>query len=70
MEPAFLSYELDRYLGWPGQASSYKIGQHIWNELRDHARLTCAGEFDLKDWHMRALSLGGVGLDVLREELS
>ncbi|VDG75904.1 Bacterial protein of uncharacterised function (DUF885) [Actinobaculum suis] len=70
MEESFLAYELDRYLGWPGQASSYKIGQRIWNELRDHAREEKGSAFNLKDWHMQALSLGGVGLDVLRQELA
>ncbi|MGO1590550.1 MAG: DUF885 domain-containing protein [Ancrocorticia sp.] len=72
MEESFLSFELDRYLGWPGQAPSYKIGQRIWNELREEARASAesAGEeFDLKAWHMKALSLGGLGLDVLGEAL-
>ncbi|MCF2705954.1 DUF885 domain-containing protein [Arcanobacterium haemolyticum] len=72
MDPSFLSFELDRYLGWPGQAPSYKIGQRIWNELREEARTRAerAGEdFDLKAWHTKALSLGSVGLDVMREAL-
>ncbi|WP_182050198.1 DUF885 domain-containing protein [Changpingibacter yushuensis] len=72
MDPSFLSFELDRYLGWPGQAPSYKIGQRMWNELREEARTRAATEgqeFDMKAWHMRALSLGSVGLDVLREAL-
>jgi uncharacterized protein (DUF885 family) len=72
MDPAFLSFELDRYLGWPGQAPSYKIGQRIWNELREQARAkaqAAGDQFDVKAWHMRALSLGSVGLDVLREAL-
>ena len=73
MDPSFLSFELDRYLGWPGQAPSYKVGQRIWGELRDRARAAAAAsgrDFDLKEWHMRALSLGSVGLDVLREALA
>jgi uncharacterized protein (DUF885 family) len=72
MDPAFLSFELDRYLGWPGQAPSYKIGQRIWMELREQARAkaqAASEQFDVKAWHMRALSLGSVGLDVLREAL-
>ena len=72
MEENFLSFELDRYLGWPGQAPSYKIGQRIWNELREEARSRAEAtgvEFDMKAWHMKALSLGGLGLDVLREAL-
>lgn len=73
MDPSFLSFELDRYLGWPGQAPSYKVGQRIWNELRDEARARAAAsgeEFDMKAWHMNALSVGSVGLDVLREALA
>ena len=73
MDPAFLSFELDRYLGWPGQAPSYKIGQRIWNELREDARAKAeAGgqEFDMLAWHMNALSVGSVGLDVLRAALT
>ncbi len=70
MEQSFLSYELDRYLGWPGQASAYKVGARIWKELREEARTRAGAGFDLKAWHMKALRLGGVGLDVLRSELS
>ncbi|WP_124039107.1 DUF885 domain-containing protein [Neoactinobaculum massilliense] len=72
MNPSFLTFELDRYLGWPAQASSYKIGQHTWLELREEARRSAVarGEsFDLKDWHMKALRLGGVGLDILKKAL-
>ena len=73
MDPSFLSFELDRYLGWPGQAPSYKVGQRIWNELRDEARAHAGAsgeEFDMKAWHMNALAVGSVGLDVLREALA
>ena len=35
MKDANLHFELDRYLGWPGQAPSYAIGQRIWQQLRD-----------------------------------
>ncbi len=73
MDPSFLSFELDRYLGWPGQAPSYKVGHRIWSELREEARqrAVSAGEhFDLKAWHMRALRLGALGLDVLGEALA
>ena len=58
-----LRFELDRYLGWPGQAPSYAIGQRIWQQLRDEA---LARGVTLKDFHDRALDLGGLGLDVLR----
>ncbi len=72
MDRAFLSFELDRYLGWPGQAPSYKIGQRLWEEIRRDARQLAEsrGEpFSLKDFHTRALNLGSVPLGVLREQL-
>jgi uncharacterized protein (DUF885 family) len=59
-------YELDRYLGWPGQAPSYKIGERHWLQLRDQARAAEGAAFDLKSFHRRVLDIGSVGLDVLR----
>jgi uncharacterized protein (DUF885 family) len=61
-----LRFELDRYLGWPGQAPSYAIGQRIWQQLRDEMR---ARGLSLKEFHGRALDLGGLPLDVLRSAL-
>ncbi|MDA2891082.1 DUF885 domain-containing protein [Mycolicibacterium sp. BiH015] len=61
-----LRFELDRYLGWPGQAPSYAIGQRIWQQLRDES---LARGVSLKDFHSRALDLGGLPLDVLRTAL-
>jgi uncharacterized protein (DUF885 family) len=62
-----LRFELDRYLTWPGQAPSYKIGERLWLQLRDEVREREGDGFSLKDFHARALDLGSVGLDVLRE---
>ena len=69
MDRTFLAFELDRYLGWPGQAPSYKIGQRLWEEIRDESRAAAGAEFDLKEFHSRALNLGSVGLDPLRRAL-
>jgi uncharacterized protein (DUF885 family) len=66
----FAASEVDRYLGIPGQAISYKVGERVWLAAREDAREREGGSFDLKAWHMRALALGTVGLDVLREELA
>jgi uncharacterized protein (DUF885 family) len=66
MAEAFRRFELNRYLGWPGQAPSYKIGERLWLQLRDEARARDGASFDLKTFHRRALDLGSVGLDVLR----
>ena len=41
--------EVDRYLGWPGQAISYKIGERVWLAARDDARQQHGDAFDLKD---------------------
>lgn len=69
---SFIDSEIVRYLGWPGQAISYKLGERAW--LRGRAAAQDAarerGEaFDLKAWHMAALSLGALGLDDLQAEL-
>ena len=66
MPPEFVLFELNRYLGWPGQAPAYKIGQRLWETARDEA---LAAGVDIKAFHARALSLGSVGLDVLRDAL-
>ncbi len=66
---AFMRSEIDRYLGWPAQAISYKIGQREWVAARDDARSRDGDTFDLKEWHTKALRLGAIGLDQLRAEL-
>jgi uncharacterized protein (DUF885 family) len=63
---AQLRFELERYLGWPGQAISYKVGERAWLDLREQARAREGDAFDLRDFHRRALDVGSVGLDVLR----
>ncbi|MGO3310861.1 MAG: DUF885 domain-containing protein [Brevibacterium aurantiacum] len=67
MDRSFLAFELDRYLGWPGQAPSYKIGQRLWEQFRDEAKAEAeaGADFDLKAFHTKALNLGSVGLDTL-----
>ncbi|WP_152349053.1 DUF885 domain-containing protein [Brevibacterium sp. CFH 10365] len=69
MDRTFLAFELDRYLGWPGQAPSYKIGQRLWEDIRDESRTAAGAGFDLKEFHSRALNLGSIGLDPLRRAL-
>jgi uncharacterized protein (DUF885 family) len=63
---AWLRFELNRYLGWPGQAPSYKIGERLWLQLREEAKARENGAFDLKTFHRKALDLGCVPLDTLR----
>ncbi|MBF5081537.1 DUF885 domain-containing protein [Quadrisphaera sp. INWT6] len=69
----FLRFEHLRYLGWPGQAPSYKLGERVWLGLREDARARAAADgtpFDLVAWHRRALDVGSVPLDVLRGALA
>lgn len=68
MPESFVRFEYTRYLGWPGQAPSYKVGQRLWEQARDAARDAAAARgqtFDLRDFHARALRLGSVPLAVL-----
>ena len=64
-----LRFELDRYLGWPGQAPSYKVGERLWLRPRDEARARRGRRVRPAGVPPRALDLGSVGLDVLREAL-
>jgi uncharacterized protein (DUF885 family) len=65
----FLRFEHLRYLGWPGQAPSYKVGERLWLQARDAVREREGDAFDLKRFHRRALDIGSVGLDTLRGAL-
>ncbi|MER7557200.1 DUF885 domain-containing protein [Nocardioides sp. NPDC126508] len=69
MEDAFLDFEVARYLGWPGQAPSYKVGERIWLQAREDARARAGAAFDMKTFHRAALDLGSLGLDPLRAAL-
>ena len=66
MNEPFVRFEVNRYFGWPGQAPSYKIGQRIFEQIRDAAKEAEGAAFDLKSFHSRVLNIGGVGLDTLR----
>jgi uncharacterized protein (DUF885 family) len=62
--------EIVRYLGVPAQAIGYKLGERAWLAGRAAAQVARGSSFDLKAWHMAALSLGALGLDDLVSELS
>jgi uncharacterized protein (DUF885 family) len=70
MSPEFVRFEVTRYFGWPGQAPSYKIGQRIWEQIRNDYQERKGAEFDMKKFHSTALNLGGLGLDALKEAMS
>lgn len=69
MSDQFVNFEVHRYFGWPGQAPSYKIGQRIWEQIRDEYKLRQGANFNIKDFHMKALNLGSIGLDTLEKAL-
>nr|WP_154924333.1 DUF885 domain-containing protein [Microbacterium testaceum] len=70
MSEEFVRFEVNRYLGWPGQAPSYKVGQRIWEQVRDEEEERRGADFSMKQFHTRALDIGGVGLDTLRAALA
>jgi len=69
-DAGFGDSELVRYLGIPGQAISYKLGERAWLAGRAAAQRRQRAGFDPKRWHMAALSLGAIGLADLTDELS
>src|SRR5437764_2490568 len=69
-DPAHVPDEIDRYLGWPGQAPAYKIGERLWLAAREDARVRHGAAFDIRQFHTSALALGGMGLDTLRDQLA
>jgi uncharacterized protein (DUF885 family) len=69
MSPEFINFEVHRYFGWPGQAPSYKIGQRIWEQIRDEAKAKAGDSWNIKDFHRDALNLGALGLDTLRRAI-
>ncbi|MEY4655736.1 MAG: DUF885 domain-containing protein [Rhodoluna sp.] len=69
MSDQFVNFEVHRYFGWPGQAPSYKIGQRIWEQIRDEYKLRQGENFNIKEFHMKALNLGSIGLDTLEKAL-
>jgi uncharacterized protein (DUF885 family) len=65
-----LRFELNRYLGWAGQAPAYKVGERIWLQARADAKARQGAGFDLKRFHRDALNLGALGLDPLQAALA
>jgi uncharacterized protein (DUF885 family) len=64
-----ISNEVDRYIGWPGQALSYKVGQLEILRLRDAARSELGAAFDLKAFHAVVLGAGAVSLPLLGDRV-
>ncbi len=70
IDDATLRFEVNRYLGWPGQAPSYKVGERLWLRARAEAQARHGVDFDLRTFHSQALDLGSVGLDPLMQSLA
>ncbi len=61
--------EIDRYISWPAQALSYKLGEYTIWQLRREAESRLGAEFDLRDFHDFILALGSVPLEILKDEV-
>lgn len=61
--------EIKRYISWPGQAITYKLGERVWLNAREDAKKRLGDKFNIKKFHNYALSLGPMGLDMLESEL-
>jgi len=61
------SDEVLRYLGWPGQAIAYKLGEREILSIRDDTKTRLGSAFDLKEFHSTVLNHGAMRLDLLRE---
>ena len=70
LDRVFAESEVQRYLSWPAQATTYKLGERTWLESREASKAAAGRGFDLKAWHARALDLGALGLGDLARELT
>jgi uncharacterized protein (DUF885 family) len=61
--------EIDRYISWPGQAISYKIGELKIRELREKAEKELGNQFDIRDFHEVILETGTVTLPILESRI-
>jgi uncharacterized protein (DUF885 family) len=70
VDPEEIAVEVDRYIGWPGQAVSYKVGQREILQLRDAARTALGSGFAIADFHDVVLGAATVSLPVLRARVA
>ncbi|MBR9844806.1 MAG: DUF885 domain-containing protein [Algicola sp.] len=65
-----INTETDRYISWPGQALSYKIGELKIRELRSKAKSTLGSKFDIREFHDVVLNQGTVTLAILEDRIN
>ena len=70
LDEAHSRSETDRYLGWPGQAISYKVGERVWMAAREDAKTRLGSAFNMKRFHTYALKIGPMGLDPFAAEMA
>ncbi|MBH0011900.1 DUF885 domain-containing protein [Pseudoalteromonas sp. NZS100_1] len=61
--------EVERYIAWPGQALSYKLGQFKIQELRDYSKKELGNKFDIKAFHTQILIDGALPMPILEEKI-
>lgn len=64
-----ITTEIDRYISWPAQALSYKLGEYTIWQLRREAESRLGADFDLRNFHDFILALGSVPLEILKDEV-
>ena len=69
MDDENINTEVDRYIAWPAQALSYKMGQMKILELRARAQKQLGAKFDLRAFHDAVLDQGPLPLDLLETQI-
>ncbi|MBE0357711.1 DUF885 domain-containing protein [Pseudoalteromonas phenolica] len=69
MAESDVTAEVERYIGWPGQAVSYKVGQFKIQELRDYSEQKLGDKFDIKAFHTQILIDGALPMPILESKI-
>jgi uncharacterized protein (DUF885 family) len=70
VDPGFAEAEVDRYLVWPGQATSYKVGEQEILRLRAQAQADLGNRFDIRKFHNAVIDHGSLPLAVLEQVIT